>query len=126
RDMEVLSRNSGGHDVRVVAVGDGDEGAGFPDAGLFEELPVEPRPDQGSSVETGWKAVERVRSLVDDGDGVSGLRQLDRKGRPDAATPNDHDVHEQRVARPTHTRPNRTASHGDRWAWLESLGVATV
>ena len=92
-DVEVLPGHPSGHDVRVVAVGHGDERVRLLDARVLQDVPVEPDADDGPGVEPRGQAVERLPALVDDGHRVSGLGQLDGQLGADPAASHDHEVH---------------------------------
>ena len=53
RHVVVLERHPRRHDVRVVAAGDRDERVGLLDARLFEDVAVEPEPDDASRASPG-------------------------------------------------------------------------
>src|ERR671919_2506211 len=93
RYLEVLAGHPGRDDVRVVAVRHGDERVGLPDPRLLQDLPVEPEADDRGGLEPRGEAVESLLPLVDDGDGVPGLGQLDGQLGSDPTAPHDHEMH---------------------------------
>ena len=93
RDVVVLTGDAGGDDVGVVPVRHGHEGSRVPDTRLLQDLPVEPEADDGLGLEPGREPVEGLGSLVDDGDRVAALGQLDREGAAHPAASHDDDVH---------------------------------
>src|SRR5262249_40526396 len=105
-DAERLVRDAGAQDVRVVAARHRREGAGIVDAGLGEDVLVEPETGDGLATE-GPEAPELVGALVDDGDRVAGLLEADGELAPDPPAAHYDDVHGHEV---TDTRSGRRDS----------------
>ena len=89
----MLLGDAGTHDVGVVAVGDRDEDVGLLDAGLLQDVPIEPGSDEGLAFKALVEMLEGCGVLVDDGDREVALRQGIRQLGADPSTPHDDRVH---------------------------------
>src|SRR5690606_3591552 len=79
--------------VAVVALGEREEGVGAADAGLLENLLVEPGADQLVAVEAGRQAAEGIGVRVDNGDVVALTRKPGGERGSDASASHDDDSH---------------------------------
>src|SRR5205807_7186437 len=92
-DVEALLGHLRDDDVRVVAVGRGDDRVGLFDAGLAEEVDVHAVADDEGARPVLAEARERVLVLVDDGHVPSLALELEGDGRADTAAADDQGVH---------------------------------
>ena len=93
-DLKHPLRDQRGHDVAVVAVGDGDEAVGGRRAGAFEHVVIDAGADDDVAFEFLSEAFESGRVLVDDDDFVTVGIEVFRERGADAAAPNDEVSHE--------------------------------
>src|SRR5207244_13455266 len=95
----MLLGDAGTHDVGVVAVGDRDEDVGLLDAGLLQDVPIEPGSDEGLAFKALVEMLEGCGVLVDDGDREVALRQGIRQLSADPSATHDDRVHRENDTR---------------------------
>src|SRR5215216_5928065 len=100
RDLEAAVGELRHDEVRVVAVGRGDEDVGLLDPGLGQRVELERRTDREApagllprSAELDVEPLVRERVLVEDGDDVAGAQRRRGDGGADAPGADDEDEH---------------------------------
>lgn len=91
-DAENVLGDLCGHDIPIVAVGNGDENIGFLNARALENVHVGSLTDERRSFESFAESSERVRSSVDNGDVVL-FGERSGEGRSASSATCDDDVH---------------------------------
>ena len=93
RDLVGLPGDAGTKDVGVVSACDSRQRPGVLGAGLFEVVPVEPVAHDTLARPVRRQPAERTGHLVDDGDGVAGVGQLNGEAGADSSATYDDYVH---------------------------------
>ena len=90
-DGEYLLGDLRGHDIGVVALGDGDEDVGPVQPGFAQRVLVQTRADHALALEPRAEPPEGVTGQVDDRDGVAFQRELPGQRGADAPAAQDDD-----------------------------------
>src|SRR2546428_4441232 len=93
-DLEDLPSDLGGHDVAIVAIGQGGEAVGRLDPGLAQHILVDPVAEDHLAGEIGTQPIEGAPIVVDHRNLVAGLGKGEGGHRANAAATDDHELHE--------------------------------
>src|SRR3989454_4617669 len=92
-NLEDLASDLGRHDVSIVAVGQGGEAIGGLDAGLAQDILIDPVAENHLPGEIAPPPVERAAIHINDGPPATPPRQGDGRHCPNAAAADNHQLH---------------------------------
>src|SRR5438128_11341387 len=131
RHLEDFTGDLRGHDVPVVAIGQGGEAVRRFDAGLAKHVLVDPVAEHHLAGEVVTEPVERPAVAVDDGDPVASFGKGNRSHGAHTAATNDDELHELKPhSRHYRPRASRAASTSGSpaariFAWVVATSYGT-